>query len=615
MRPCLAFSLLPFIGALTAAEAVFAQPADRAAPASEVVPASEEAVIAAKSGVKPAEPPGPIGDGPRDGAMLTFIDEDLPKRVERPAADGFLARYARETARISAVPIDQDFLVFSLHGEYQMRLRGQTDLPLVAPEQGALPPAAGAAERDPALLGQNVHLYHWLRLNGRIAFKDDIIGVAQIDIPRGMVAGQTTQFVDAARDPLNELNWYDVHPRELYVEFRSPIGVFRVGQQTSHWGQGLLANNGDTASFFGDTLRGALNERLLFLTTPMGQGTPLFVAVAGDVVFEDNTADIFGNSPELPTGDLAAQAVAAVGWREDWAEIGLYGVYRHQQRELQSGVTAYDEDLDVGVVDVAGKLRGRIPGTDGYAYAEGEAALIFGRTNYARGTVANLAEPTAEVPDERVTSFGASATLGFVHMRSNEKERWGDIVTELEWGYASGDADPIDGVQSRFTFDTNHNVGLVLFEQVLGWKTARSATNAQDTRLVARAAPGVQFLPSNGGVFGATYLNPRILMRPVRQVDVKLGFLWAQAAADVVDPYQVGALGNYANYDGGDPTARDLGVEIDSGVDVRVPVLETVSLELGFEGGVLFPGHAFDDAQGRDYPEQLFANTKLGLQF
>jgi hypothetical protein len=240
---------------------------------------------------------------------------------------------------------------------------------------------------------------------------------------------------------------------------------------------------------------------------------------------------------------------------------------------------------------------------------------VFGRTTYARNTVANLPEPIGDVPDESVLSFGASATFGFVHMRTNEEERWGDVVTELEWGYASGDPDPIDGEQNRFTFDTNHNVGLILFDQVLGWKTARAATIAADGRIVGRAAPGLQLLPSQGGVFGATYLNPRVMLRPIKQVDVKLGFLWAQATADVVDPYQVGALGTYANFDGGDPTSRDLGVEIDTGVDVRIPVLENVALELGVEGGVFLPGRAFDDEFGRPYPEQLFSNTKLGLQF
>jgi hypothetical protein len=93
-----------------------------------------------------------------------------------------------------------------------------TDLPLEAPVRGSLPTSDGSEPLDPGLLGQNAYLYHWLRLNGRIAFRDDIIGYAQIDVPRGMIVGQKTQFVERSRDPLNDLK-YDVHPRDLYVEF------------------------------------------------------------------------------------------------------------------------------------------------------------------------------------------------------------------------------------------------------------------------------------------------------------------------------------------------------------------------------------------------------------
>ncbi|NUP08287.1 MAG: hypothetical protein HOW73_19730 [Polyangiaceae bacterium] len=566
-----------------------------------------------KAAVEPVagRPPGSGSTASKPAAA----PNDVPQFVEHPARDGFLDRFILESARAPVIPLDEDILTFSLHGEYEARFRAMTDLPLEPPVRGATPTEDGSPPGDPALLGQNAYLYHWLRLNGRIAFRDDIIGVGQIDIPRGMIVGQKTQYVSRSRDPLDTFNWYDVHPRELYVEFRSPIGVFRVGQQTSHWGQGILANDGNHATMFGDYIRGAIVERLLYATTPMGKGTPLFVAVAGDFVFEDNTADVMGNSPDQPTGDLAGQAIGVVAWREDWADIGIYGVYRHQQRELLSGVNPYEESLDVGVIDVAGRIRGKVPGMDAFAYVQGEGALIFGRTSYVRSSFVNQLEPTSELEDESILTFGASTTFGVVHTRKNEKEAWGDIVGEIEWGYASGDADPLDGETHRFTFDTNHNVGLVLFDHVMQWKTARAATIAQDDRIVARASPGLQLLPSNGGVFAATYLNPRVLFRPIRMLDIKLGLLWAQATADVVDPYHVGALGQYRNYDGGDPSRRDLGVEIDAGADIRIPLERTVALEIGAEGGVLFPGHAFDNEAGQELPEQMLMNTKLGLQF
>jgi hypothetical protein len=541
--------------------------------------------------------------------------EDIPKRVEKPARDGFLDRFVLESGRVTPLPLDPDFLVFSIHGDYQLRFRAMTDLPLEPPARGGVEPTDGSEPRDPRLLGQNKYLYHWLRLFGRVVFRDDLALVGEIDLPRGLLAGDTTHFVDQSRDPLDDYNWYDVHPRQLYLEYRSPIGMFRLGQQTSHWGLGILANDGDHKQMFGDTLRGALVERLLYATTPLGVDTPLLIALAGDLVFEDNTADLLGNSPEQPEGDIAAQGVLAVAYRTDFADIGLYGVFRHQERELVAVLQSYEESLDVGVFDIAGKLRGEVPGTDAYAYIQAEAAAIFGRTSYLRSNYVTRTDPAAPIEDESVLSFGTAAILGFAHTRADEKERWGDLVHELEFGYATGDADPFDGETHRFTMDTNHNVGLVLFDHVLQWKTARSATIAQDPRIVNRPNPGLQFLPSNGGVFGATYLNPRFLFRPIRAIDVKLGFLFAQATSDVVDPYQAGALGTYANYDGGNPKNRDLGVEIDVGFDARIPLERMVTLEVGAEGGVLFPGAAFDDADGNALPEQLLANTKVGLQF
>ena len=158
-------------------------------------------------------------------------------------------------------------------------------------------------------------------------------------------------------------------------------------------------------------------------------------------------------------------------------------------------------------------------------------------------------------------------------------------------------------------------VGLVLFNQVLAWKTARSATIAQDPELVARAAPGLGFLPSKGGVFGAQYLNPRMIVRPRRWLDLKAGVVIAQTTADLVDPYHQGALGNIATYDGGDPRRHDLGLELDFGANVRVPVDTTATVQAGVEGGVLFPGHAFDDVNGGRLANQYLVNLALGIQF
>jgi hypothetical protein len=530
----------------------------------------------------------------------------------RAAGDGFLDRFVLDAGRIPFKAPDRTRLQILVHGEYQLRFQGQSTLPLEPP--------AGQPPID--RLGQNLYLYHWLRVGARVDVSDKLSLVMQIDAPRGMIAGQTTQWVDAARDSLAQAKWYEIHPRYLYVEVPSPLGVFRLGQQGAHWGMGILAHDGDHATLFGDHRRGSLVERVIYVATPMGEDTPLFFALGGDVVFQDATADLIA-------GDRAVQGVAALGWRAAPAEIGVYGVARHQERSAQAvdQYTAFVDHLTVGEVDVAGRFHLRVPGVSAFVYGEAEAAAVFGSTSFVRGAFGNAIDPTAPRPDEAIRTYGGAATLGVVAVSSpsavpeamgpggEDDDRYGTVLGEIEVGYASGDANPGDGVTRRFTFDENHHVGLVLFDQVLRWKTARAAAIAQDPALFARAVPGNQLLPSNGGVFGAQYINPRFVVRPWRFLDLKGGVVIAQTTADFVDPYRFAALGNTRNYDGGDPRAHDLGVEIDAGAAARIRLDPGATLQVGAEGGVLFPGRAFDDAAGNKLPNQYLGTLQLGLQF
>lgn len=518
-----------------------------------------------------------------------------------PAAETiFLPRFILETGRIEPRPPDPGALRINIHGEYQLRYQAQSDLRL-QPPLGQ--PSVGA-------LGQNQYLYHWLRVGLRLDIFDKIALVAQVDVPRGMIVGDTTRFVTASRDSFAETKWYEIHPRYLYLEYTSPVGVFRLGQQGSHWGMGILANDGDHDTLFGDHRRGSIVERFLYTTTPFGKGTPLFLAVGADLVFRDATASLLD-------GDHAYQGIAAIGLRGEHAEIGVYGVGRHMERggRATDALTPFTDALTVGVVDVTARFDVPVPGARAFAYGQAEIAAIFGSTSFLRGGYQNNIDPTAARENERIRSFGGAAKLGAVRVAGDGNDRWGQLVGEVELGYASGDADPYDGVTKRFTFDENHRVGLVLFDHVMRWKTARSATIAQDPAIVARAAPGLELLPSNGGVYGAQYINPRFVFRPRRWVDLKGGVVIAQSTADVVDPFQAGALGSARNYDGGRPDAHDLGVEVDLGTNFRIQVDPGSTIQVGFEGGVLFPGRAFDDTSGNRLQNQYVGNIKLGLQY
>lgn len=602
---------------LVFSQALFAQaeepepPADVVAEEGEAVveePSQDEAVLekAEAEEAQPAEPSEPTEPveaaepAQPDGTPTAPEEVPLAEPEQVPVVEAavversFEERLVLDTGRARVTPGVKGEMRAQIHGEYQLRLTKMSDLPL-------LPTTSNPSTS----LGQTTRLYHWLRVTPRLQFGDSFDLVAQFDFPRGMLAGQRTQAVTEAEEPLDERKWYRFMPRWLYVEKRASYGVWRIGQQGSYWGMGIVANDGDRPSLFGDYQTGDIVDRILFATRPFGASSPFVVAVAGDLVFRDEQAS-------LVDGDRALQGVLSLSYDKGGNQLGVYGVYRNQRRnrEAVDALTPFTEKLDVFVVDVAGKFSTEIPGLNAYAFGQFEVATIFGETNIVR-TVDQVRNDELE----KVRSYGGAVRIGAVKVKGKGEDRYGQFVASLEWGYASGDSDPNDGTTRRFTFDPNHKVGLLLFDHVLAWKTARAATAASDPELIARPMPGTHLLPSNGGIFGATYLYPTFIYRPHRSVDTKLGVVIAQSTADIVDPYQLNALGRVRNWEGGDASRHDLGIELDAGVEWRLALGYGLTLQLGAQGGVLFPGHAFDDANGNTMPNQYIAVGRAGLQY
>ncbi|MCC6213394.1 MAG: hypothetical protein IT376_00880 [Polyangiaceae bacterium] len=512
----------------------------------------------------------------------------------KPAEARFDDRLAHDSGKIAVdAPVEGE-LRFQVHGEYQLRYATLSELPLRPHPQ----------EPEATTLGQESRLYHWLRITPRLTWSDSLALVAQADLPYGLIAADPTLRVEPDRDPLDETDPLRLELRALYLEWRSPIGLFRGGRQTSHWGMGLLANDGDHPTPFGDAYRGSITDRALFATRPLGESSPFNVAIAGDWVARDGSAD-------RSKDETAYQGVLALFYEDDDKNrVGVYGVYRTQDRPSSSLGVDFDETLRVWVVDSAGRASTRVSGVEGWLYGEYEVAYVFGDTNFTR-TVSQ----TYGNEREDVSQVGAAARVGLALTKGQGETEWGWLVPQLEWGWASGDANPNDGVTKRFRFDPNYNVGLVLFDEVLRWKTARAASIVRDPDLVQRPPPGTDLLPTNGSVSGATYLYPTFVMRPVPELDLKAGVLVAQATSDVVDPIRLGTTGQFANWDGGDATRRDLGLELDLGVEYRWAVGEYAVVQAGGQAGVLFPGNAFADATGTTIGTQYIGVGRLGVQY
>jgi hypothetical protein len=554
-------------------------------------------------------------------------DGEIPKDLPRLILDN---------GRVDVPAGDPDAYRFFLHGEHQIRYQAQRSFPMVA--------TATDINRKPGLqqdsLGQNQFVTHWLRATPRLQVRDTLELIGQLDVLTGVLFGETAHGTSADATPRDEYNGFsNLQPRWLYAQYRLPVGVVRVGQQPNHWGMGILANDGDHPTLFGDYRYGSISERILFATKPGGKDSDFYVALAGDLVFRDQNA-------RLSRGQQAFQGVLAAFWEHDYNKLGVFSTLRHQQNDKTSGsdLFPYTDTIDALAVDINGRVAVPVPGQDAFLFAEAEAAYIAGSTNILR-----TAEQALEGNKTSIRSYGGAAVVGIVHRawatgvwadaEASNKEKhdasakttslhylgkasaqgvpYGDLVAQVELGYASGDADPYDGTQRRFVFDPNHRVGLILFDEVMRWQTARSATAATDPLLTNanRPTPGVDLLPSNGGVFGAQYVNPTFIYRPRHFIDLKGGMVVAQSTADVVDPYRLATQGSYVNYRGGDRRKKDLGVEFDAGFEMRFPLDYDLKATVGGQAGLLLPGGALENADGVRMPPQWIAIGRLGLLF
>ncbi len=560
----------------------------------------------------PATPPeAPAPAAPPPGAPSTVADPAVPSNLPALVFDD----------NRTPLPPPEDGLVrFQIHGEYQLRVNRMQSFPLDVSDSVSL--AHPGATSDS--LGQNTWVNHWLRLTPRQELGKTLLLVGQMDVVTGVVMGDLAHDVSLDQTPRDSDNGFsNVQPRWLYVEWLTPVGLVRAGQMGNHWGMGIVANDGDHPSLFGDYRYGSIGDGLLFGTKPLGKDGPLTVAIGGQFVFKDPLVN-------LSRGDRATQWVAAAYLEKGYDQIGIYGAYRHQWNNQQSdsALYTYADEIDVGVVDVAGKLASKVPGMDGWVVGSAEVATIFGSTDEIR--TQDQAQNGARTT---IASYGGAAQVGFVHVARDVAESpeakaahiaeksspvdWGDFVAQIELGYASGDANPYGSTQKRFTFDPNHKVGLLLFDEVMRWQTARAASAAVDPNLSnsARPTPGVNLIPSNGGVFGAEYLYPTAIVRPRPWLDLKAGMVLAQATADVVDPYRTAIYGSSQNYVGGNPSRHDLGVELDGGFEVRVPLDYGVRLALGSQAGILIPGGALADANGSTMRAPWIAIGRIGVTF
>lgn len=337
------------------------------------------------------------------------------------------------------------------------------------------------------------------------------------------------------------------------------ILTIAAGAMTSHWGLGLIANDGAHGGApgtgrFSDPRGGDRVLRAMLLTGPhTDEGLRVFAAI--DSVLGDDV---------LVGDDEAWQAVFGVlaGPNGGAWTAGLYGVYREQE--------ATDGDrTDVGVIDVYGRLEDAGPSLT--LRAELEAALIVGTTELA---------PTPDHPTHDVLQLGAAARLA---------AEWCLGGVELDVLFASGDPAFDDDTQSGFKADRNFDLGLLLNDVVLAARTSRTPLRASDPELVGVPAEDLDRLPTRGSATNTISLFPHAWFRPIDGLELYGGLLLALSASSESDAFNARLAGGQPkNALGGDPGTL-LATEVDAGVRLS-GLMGSTRLVFALEGGVLLPG-------------------------
>lgn len=459
-------------------------------------------------------------------------------------------------------------------------------------------------------LGQGSWFEHRIRLTPKVV-ADDVWEVqASADVLSGTLGG------DLARD-FSGLGWtgrsiqdgykassFDL--RTIYGTVKFPFGQLQFGQRPSQWGMGLVANSGndETNLDFGDARFGDLVDGVLFATKPlvplMGPQSDfarqVVTAFAFDAVYRDRFASlVVRDSNGLHWQDLAWQGVAAALWDpSDKTRIGFYTARRVQSFGNDGG------NLHIWVFDLHARHAMVFEGINSTLSLEGEGAFINGATSHL--TNLNALSST------KVQQSGAAGRARLAMPLG--------IEAEVESGFASGDGNPFDGNAANFTSSRDYKVGLVLFDEVLQFQTQNAARRLSDPNLVGRPPSGIDLLPTEGALTNVIYLKPTIRWRPAlleNKLRVTGSLLYAVAPEPYVDAYQ-SFVASAARNPFGAEAKNGYGTELDAAVSYN-DKFGRLGVEAGAQYGVLFPGDAFNRADGTSMPKVAVFKLRAGVSF
>jgi uncharacterized protein (TIGR04551 family) len=354
----------------------------------------------------------------------------------------------------------------------------------------------------------------------------------------------------------------------------TPIGILRFGRMGSHWGLGMLYNDGNCLDCdFGNTV-----DRVQFVTEPF---SGWYVAPMLDFDVEGPTSDLDGGQGQtfdLSNTDDAHSYVLAIARRDTEQQereklenglsvfnYGLHFTYRVQTFDPVGWADPANPDefarqrrgANLYIPDVWGKFERKA------FRLELEGAAVFG------GLDAEVVAPGVDPRSQhlRLVQFGA---VGRGEYRFME----GQLRLGLEAGFASGDRAP--GFGNRPARRTADPAGNTLINDIDGRQYVCDAVGCSDNyirnfQFNRDYRPDlILFREILGGITDAIYLKPTL----------------AYSIAEGFDIFGA-VIGSGAAYEQSTPsgTSRLLGLELNAGARYETEDGFIASLQYG----VLFP--------------------------
>ncbi|TNE86373.1 MAG: hypothetical protein EP330_21780 [Deltaproteobacteria bacterium] len=544
-----------------AQDAPASEPAEPAAGTEEAAPTAEEAPVEATSATSDApvgeseeedddgEEEGDDGEGDDDDdetveEEVEELDEELEALQARVIAlEGLVHSQSEELARqkIKLLPPD---LTWDMEGHYRVRAKVFNHM---FEDQGD--PEGNYTD------GRTME--HRLRLRPVVKYKDLASLHVEADLIENSFWGDNASLASTslfAADPSNTgFNGQEIGPQinRAWMEFTVPVGLIRVGRQASHWGMGLLANDGNGFDeTFGENYGGNSFDRVIFATRPLAilaaatgkedKEIPLFLAVGVDRLVEEPMYEFYGFKcePGIAEGDedydvrcdpdgtgvttedhgytdeeRTADDRGPDWWadqNDDVMEMIYVVIYRGEDIDYFGGngdltagayvIHRIQRETDSNVIIADAYLDAKVHGV----HVQFEGVTIQGKT---RAIALQGGDPSQEDPlAKKANIWGWVARAGY------EQPGWKAL---METGYASGDDNVADENFTGRPLHEDHNAGILLYEEVIARVTAETWTDS------AKA------LWSRGSVYNSSYVFPQASVYPLDNWELATGFLVA----------------------------------------------------------------------------------------